>query len=99
MPLSFRFPTLAQAFGLTALAIATLIGAAQHARSQTLPPQAQAAVAACRADATRFCAGVQPGGGRVLACLKAQGDAVSAPCRTTLNAAEARRAGGRPIGQ
>ena len=35
----------------------------------------------CRTDARKLCAGVQPGGGRVLACLKAHEAQVSAECK------------------
>src|ERR1035441_8462709 len=37
--------------------------------------------AGCTEDAQRFCAGVQAGGGRVLACLKQHKDALSANCK------------------
>jgi Cysteine rich repeat len=36
---------------------------------------------ACAQDAQRLCAGVQPGGGRILACLKAHKDQLSPQCR------------------
>jgi hypothetical protein len=35
----------------------------------------------CADDAQRLCAGVQPGGGRVLACLKEHKDALSDRCK------------------
>ena len=37
--------------------------------------------AACADDSQRLCAGVQPGGGRVVACLKENKDALSDRCR------------------
>jgi hypothetical protein len=37
--------------------------------------------AACAADVQKFCAGVAPGGGRIVACLKAHKDAVSDGCK------------------
>jgi hypothetical protein len=53
------------------------------------PPSAQApsqqavaaARAACATDIKNFCAGVQPGGGRILACLKQHKDQVSDGCK------------------
>lgn len=36
---------------------------------------------ACRSDYERFCAGVTPGGGRGVACLRGQLPALSADCR------------------
>lgn len=61
------------------------------ATAQSLTPaqrQALQAVArACRSDAARLCPGVQPGGGRILACFADHRDAVSPPCRDALAAA------------
>jgi hypothetical protein len=36
---------------------------------------------ACAGDAQRLCAGVQPGGGRIVACLRAHKDSVSERCK------------------
>ena len=49
--------------------------------------------AACRGDAQRLCAGVQPGGGRIGECLKARIHEVSPQC---LDAAKANRAAQGP---
>jgi hypothetical protein len=53
------------------------------------PPPAQGpsqqavaeARAACATDIQNFCPGVQPGGGRILACLKQHKDQVSDGCK------------------
>jgi hypothetical protein len=37
--------------------------------------------AACAEDAQKFCAGVQPGGGRIVACLKEHTDSLSDRCK------------------
>ena len=37
--------------------------------------------AACKADVQKLCSGVQPGGGRIMACLKEHKDEVSQACR------------------
>jgi len=37
--------------------------------------------AACGTDIQKLCAGVQPGGGRILACLKQHKDQVSDGCK------------------
>lgn len=39
---------------------------------------------ACGADLRQHCSGVQPGGGRMLACLEQQGPRLSAACRDQL---------------
>jgi len=45
-------------------------------------PSGLAAVrAACAADAQKFCAGVAPGGGRIIACLKEHKDSLSDQCK------------------
>ena len=41
---------------------------------------------ACRADVDKLCAGVPPGGGRILACLKANQAQVSPACKQELKA-------------
>ena len=59
------------------------------AQMPTQPPPAQppskeaveAARAACEADVQKLCIGVQPGGGRILACLKQHKDQVSDGCK------------------
>jgi hypothetical protein len=49
----------------------------------------RSAMQVCRADAQKHCAGVAPGGGRVVACLRSH-EAVLAPeCKAQLGAAEA----------
>ena len=39
---------------------------------------------ACRDDAKKFCASVQPGGGRVMACLKDKQSELSPACQAAL---------------
>ena len=66
-----------------------LAAAAQSALADDAPsapntPSQQAineARAACGPDIQTLCAGVQPGGGRILACLKEHKDKVSDGCR------------------
>ncbi len=36
---------------------------------------------ACHADVQKLCAGIPPGGGRILACLKSNADRLSPPCK------------------
>jgi hypothetical protein len=48
---------------------------------------AQATRQACMADYDRFCSDVQPGGGRVKACLKQNARSLSPECREALDAA------------
>jgi hypothetical protein len=40
--------------------------------------------AACQADLTKLCDGVQPGGGRIMQCLKTHKDEISAPCKSAI---------------
>lgn len=74
------------------LAFATLLGAAftASASAQNLSrAQMQAVRAACEADIRATCPGVQPGGGRILQCMKANPDKISQPCKDALVAARA----------
>jgi hypothetical protein len=45
----------------------------------------------CGYDYRRFCAGVRPGGGRALECLRAHGSQLSSQCRSVLLAAAQHR--------
>jgi hypothetical protein len=72
-----RFPAFA------AVALATLWFAAAASAAE------RSAMQACRADAQKLCAGVAPGGGRVVACLRANEAQLSADCKAQLGVAEA----------
>ncbi len=69
---------------------AILLLTAGHALAQATPEQkdrARAVAKACRADAKQFCQGIQPGGGRLLACLQEHDATLSAGCRNALKGA------------
>ena len=63
--------------------------------SPSQPPPAQppskeaveAARTACETDVQKLCTGVQPGGGRILACLKQHKDQVSDGCKQAVQKA------------
>src|SRR5690349_9885613 len=61
-------------------------------RPQVSPAQSDPRTA-CAADVQKFCAGVQPGGGRVLACLKQHKDQVSDGCKQAVMGAMQRSGG------
>ena len=56
----------------------------QTSAAQTDSPQLAQARAACASDLQRLCAGVQPGGGRIIACLKQHKDEVSDGCKQAI---------------
>jgi len=58
----------------SALSLAALAPAAPNAFAQA------AGMHYCRADVARLCPGVQPGGGRIIGCLKAHKEEVSIGC-------------------
>ena len=65
---------------LTLLLVVSAAASAQFAQAQD--QQKLAAIrAACTADAQKLCAGVQPGGGRIVACLKEHKDELSDQCK------------------
>lgn len=47
--------------------------------------QTSAVIKACKSDADKLCAGIQPGGGRIAECLIKNQAAVSAPCQSQLS--------------
>ena len=64
-----------------------VLGFAAQAPASAQSAPIDAARAACRADLQQFCAGVQPGGGRMLACLKEHRDQVSDACKQAVKSA------------
>lgn len=40
---------------------------------------------ACKADYDKFCAGIAPGGGKIIACLNGKRDQLSVTCKTALD--------------
>ena len=46
---------------------------------------------ACRADIEQLCASVQPGGGRIVQCLREHQDRVSPDCKSALSEPRGRR--------
>lgn len=74
-----------------ALAAAILVGLSTAAAAQSQPSpemraQARAVMQACRADIQKHCPGVQPGGGRIGACLQQHAAQLTQPCRDGLAA-------------
>ena len=67
---------------IAALAV-TVAGSidAQTQASAEMQSQRRALAQVCRGDYARFCSTVQPGGGRVLACLQQHLGELSAECR------------------
>lgn len=66
------------------IAVATLGGAAF---AQNLTAAQQTALRkACATDMRTVCAGIQPGGGRLLQCIQANPDKISQPCKETIAA-------------
>jgi hypothetical protein len=69
----------------SALSLAALVSAAPGALAQQA-----AAMKYCKADYGRLCPGVQPGGGRIFACLKEHKMEVSVGCAKALQAMKAK---------
>lgn len=61
----------------------TILSVSPATAAQSAPTGDQLAAirAACTEDAQKFCASVQPGGGRIVACLKAHKDSLSDRCK------------------
>lgn len=79
---------------ITAVAVIGAGSNAAMAQAQVPPEmraQAQAIGKTCRGDIGKFCQGMQPGGGRILACLQGHVNELSSPCRAAMPAATALR--------
>ena len=79
-----------------ALALILAVGSisfTSQVRAQAVSPQmrseAQKLMKACKVDYERLCKGVQPGGGRVLACLQANASRLSSACAQSMPRAQA----------
>src|SRR5271165_230554 len=67
---------------LLSLTVFSVSGARAGQSAQAGDQQSLAAIrAACAEDAQKLCAGVQPGGGRMVACLKEHKDSLSDRCK------------------
>jgi hypothetical protein len=64
--------------------IASILLAAACALPAFANEGAQAVAQACKADVEKLCPGVQPGEGRIAACLKEHKTEVSKPCKMEL---------------
>ena len=67
---------------------------AQNSTGNGLPPEVnnpavQAAASACQADIQKFCADIQPGGGRIVRCLASNRGNVTPACLTGMLKAKA----------
>jgi len=65
--------------------IVALLGLSGSAYAQDLTAEQRSA---CMGDYEKFCKGVAPGGGRVIACLCKSSDKLTAECKKVLTAAE-----------
>jgi hypothetical protein len=66
---------------LAALAALVAVGFSSPALAQTAEEEA-----ACRADFQKFCQGVMPGGGRIVACLANHKDKITPACKKVVDA-------------
>lgn len=66
------------------LTLALTLGLALGAWAPAARAQGAGVGQPCHADAGKLCPGVQPGGGRVLACLKQHEGELSGDCRAAL---------------
>ena len=70
------------------LSLAALVSAAPNALAQQA-----AAMKYCKADVARLCPGLQPGGGRIIGCLKAHKEEISIGCGKALQAMKGKMGG------
>lgn len=70
---------------IRAALIASLLCISGTAFAQELTSEQRSA---CMGDYEKFCKGVAPGGGRIIACLSKSSNKLTAECRKVLTAAE-----------
>jgi hypothetical protein len=68
-----------------AILIAALLCLSGAAHAQDLTAEQRSA---CMGDYEKFCKGVAPGGGRIIACLSKSSDKLAPECKKVLTAAE-----------
>jgi hypothetical protein len=66
---------------------------AQDAGPGPGPGRGGAVRQACRADIEKLCPGVQPGGGRVMQCMRQHTAEISDPCKSAMMSARGNRRG------
>jgi hypothetical protein len=68
----------------------TILAAAVLCLSQAASAQEMTAAQrdACMDDYEKYCKGVTPGGGRIIACLAKESDKITPACKKVLTAAE-----------
>ena len=69
----------------TILVVTALLGISQAASAQEMTAAQRDA---CMGDYEKYCKGVTPGGGRIIACLAKEGDKITPACKKVLAAAE-----------
>jgi hypothetical protein len=69
------------------IAAASLSAVADDEPAAPAPPAGADVRAACGSDVQKLCTGVQPGGGRIIACLKQHKDEVSSGCKEAIGKA------------
>ncbi|KHK00896.1 cysteine rich repeat-containing protein [Desulfovibrio sp. TomC] len=90
MPFVFTplaLPRLSKPLAVALAAVCLLAVAVPAPAQQPAGASGQSLKEACKGDYKTFCSGVQPGGGRIVACLKQNADKVSAGCKQALTAA------------
>jgi hypothetical protein len=67
---------------LSIVVAAFAVGLSTTASAQNLSVEQRAA---CKGDYDKYCTGTVPGGGRIMACLNRQHDALSDACKKVLD--------------
>lgn len=73
------------------LTLALVLAAGTASAQQLNRQQLMSLRAACEPDIKTYCAGIQPGGGRIAQCLRTNAASLSQPCKDQLLALQAAR--------
>ncbi|PTW52899.1 Cysteine rich repeat-containing protein [Breoghania corrubedonensis] len=80
-------PTLIRVTSIALLAFACATPATVMAQTQMTPEmraKARKVAQACKTDLKQYCQGIQPGGGRIVACLQANAVNLAPTCQAAL---------------
>jgi Cysteine rich repeat len=71
---------------MTRLSVAVVVFAIGFSSAALAQNLTAAQRTACKPDYDKYCSGVAPGGGRIIACLNKKRDSISEACRKVLDA-------------
>lgn len=73
------------------VAVTCVVAASVQAQQQSVPPNMEKIRQTCGTDIQRLCPGIQPGGGRLMQCMRGHQSELSSGCQAALASARSAR--------